>query len=468
MESEYRRDTHHSYLVLYETEETEEESFQTRMFLENAVPGFLACRRYEIDCSGRFFYDISSRQSLVGILETGTADRRCLEVLITSILRALSGLQSFLLDEGGFCLKVEWIYTDPALSEFQFCYFPGGSFSWKEQLRQLAEYLLPRLEHKNRETVQLGYAFYQAVMDDRIASADLEELLLQDKEIQQERELKNTPSEAATMTAASGSSLSGRELPGSVPTSREDLLSAFFEEEDQDEEKRGKKIKLPERLKPAAAGRLSPIFLWAVPLGIGGIGTFLLWYLAYDLAAIGCVLAAIAVIAVLQLRSINEKKVQERDAAMEQYAMVQDWMEEEKEEERLLQQKEKEEHPTETSTYDEDATCLLTSESAYSRLAKGYLIPDSSDGGTAIAIDQEVTMIGKSSQMDVVLKGLGISRIHARILCRGDDCFLSDRNSRNGTKLNGILLKPEEEQPLSDGDRITFANTGFEWKCYRL
>lgn len=41
MQAEYRRDTHHSYLVLYDEDGKSRESFQTRMFLENTIPGFL-------------------------------------------------------------------------------------------------------------------------------------------------------------------------------------------------------------------------------------------------------------------------------------------------------------------------------------------------------------------------------------------------------------------------------------------
>ncbi len=463
MEAEYRRDTHHSYLVLYETEEKQEESFQTRMFLENTVPGFLSCRRYDIDCREKYFYDISSRQSLAGMLENRFLGRRDLEALLTSLVRALNGLQSYLLDTEGFCLAPEWIFGSPSGSEFLFCYFPGGGFSWKDQLKQLAEYLLPKLEHKSREAVELGYSFYQQVMEDQITALELEQLLAASYGEEEQKEA----GEGLLFSPFPDEEKSSRKekQEKKLPESREALLSAFFEEEEESgEKKQGRtEIQKEKRLSLSVPPALQPL----LPLAGGGIGAVLLWYFGYDLPAGILAAAAAAAVLLMKFRRWKKEKEEERDSTMEQYVQVQDWLEEEKEEERL-QQKEAEEAGAVREETDENATCLLTSEAVYSRLAKGYLVPESDREGSAVPVNQPVTMIGKNSQMDVVLKGIGVSRIHARILCRGEDCFLTDLNSRNGTRVNGVLLKPEEEKLLSDGDRICFADAEYEWRCYRL
>lgn len=474
MQAEYRRDTHHSYLVLYDEDGKSRESFQTRMFLENTIPGFLPCRVYDIDCSGRFFYDISSRQSLANILEIHALDQKMLEALLASLLRGLNGLQNYLLDTSGFCLKPEWIYRRPSGDSFEFCYFPEGELPWKDELKKLAEYLLPRLDHKNREAVRLGYRFYQNVMEDKITAAELEILLREeavdgeDAENGKERQMgepsllpegKHHPEEGAAAI---------------IPASRDELLQAFFDPEDEKEQsdplkkKQGKKKGLSE--KGNFPAEIRPWIELLLPLLAGGVASFLFWYFRFDLAALVCGIATVGALAYILIRRWRRGKEQERDELMEQYVQVQDWLEEEKKEENYLQEKENltEQKGKRFMAEEEDATCLLTSEEAYSRLAKGYLVPDASLGGPTIAINDALTMIGKSRQMDVVLEHMGISRTHAKIICRGDTCYLSDLNSRNGTRLNGILLKPEEEQVLSDGDRISFANAGYEWHCYRL
>ncbi len=462
MEAEYRRDAHHSYLVLSDTEQ-QKDSFQVRMFLENSIPGFLPCRMYDIDCSGRFFYDISSRQSLVSILETKPLDHRSLEALIEALLRALGELQRYLLDADGFCLRPEWVFCRPDSTDFEFCYFPGG-FQWKEQLKLLAEFILPRLEHKNKEAVQLGYDFYQQVMEEKIAASELEQLLQNNRRETESRGKAEMQEESLFPVSRNRKGGEDRE---EVPVSRDDLLSSFFEEEKPAEKERRKRHLLPLSLE--ISGEMQTLLEWILPLAAGSAGTFLFWYLGYDAAACMLAFLTVAAIAAVRLRRWKREKDQEREQTMEQYVQIQDWLEEEKEEERFLQEKESGKEGTAfAEEEDENATCLLASEEVYSRLAKGYLIPEAGRDGVPVAVDQELTMIGKSSQMDVILKEIGISRIHARIVCKGEDCFLSDLNSRNGTRVNGELLKPEEERILTDGDKISFANLQFEWRCYRL
>ena len=49
------------------------------------------------------------------------------------------------------------------------------------------------------------------------------------------------------------------------------------------------------------------------------------------------------------------------------------------------------------------------------------------------------------------------SRIHAKIICRNNQTFLIDLNSRNGTELDGEILQPETEYLLKEENIIDFA-----------
>lgn len=46
----------------------------------------------------------------------------------------------------------------------------------------------------------------------------------------------------------------------------------------------------------------------------------------------------------------------------------------------------------------------------------------------------------------------GVSRKHCRIIKQGDQFFVEDLQSTNGTKLNGRFIPPNQPQPLKDGD----------------
>jgi pSer/pThr/pTyr-binding forkhead associated (FHA) protein len=64
---------------------------------------------------------------------------------------------------------------------------------------------------------------------------------------------------------------------------------------------------------------------------------------------------------------------------------------------------------------------------------------------------QDVLVIGRGSTDDVVLASPDVSRAHARVERRGDEFWLRDLASRNGTFVGSFRV---EEQKLEDGDTI--------------
>lgn len=70
-----------------------------------------------------------------------------------------------------------------------------------------------------------------------------------------------------------------------------------------------------------------------------------------------------------------------------------------------------------------------------------------------LPIDGERLTVGRSRESDVFLPDQWLSRHHAEIRRRGDECFVADLGSKNGTLLNGERL--EGERRLRPGDTIT-------------
>jgi len=48
----------------------------------------------------------------------------------------------------------------------------------------------------------------------------------------------------------------------------------------------------------------------------------------------------------------------------------------------------------------------------------------------------------------------GVSRLHAKIICEGNEYFILDLNSTNSTYLNKRKLVPQAHSKLADGDEI--------------
>lgn len=77
---------------------------------------------------------------------------------------------------------------------------------------------------------------------------------------------------------------------------------------------------------------------------------------------------------------------------------------------------------------------------------------------------QRQTILGRSTpdgtSPDVDLTeynalSMGVSRHHARVFFEGNQCFVEDLGSSNGTRVNGEPLEPHKPHPIRDGDQIT-------------
>ena len=62
---------------------------------------------------------------------------------------------------------------------------------------------------------------------------------------------------------------------------------------------------------------------------------------------------------------------------------------------------------------------------------------------------------------DAVIDLPTVSRVHAKIRKRDEEYYLTDLNSRNGTSVNGRMLKCDEEYCLQDQDEVDFAQARY-------
>ena len=86
------------------------------------------------------------------------------------------------------------------------------------------------------------------------------------------------------------------------------------------------------------------------------------------------------------------------------------------------------------------------------RLSPGrYLAIEDGADVVLLALDRDLTHIGRSPSSDVVLDDASVSRRHALITRRGERTVILDDRSRNGVHVNGVRVS---EADLHDGDLI--------------
>lgn len=76
------------------------------------------------------------------------------------------------------------------------------------------------------------------------------------------------------------------------------------------------------------------------------------------------------------------------------------------------------------------------------------------------ALNQERMSIGRKQNNDIIIDNLAVSGVHAYIVTIGEDSFLEDANSTNGSFVN---LKPVRKHVLNDGDVIEIGRHQFKY-----
>lgn len=84
------------------------------------------------------------------------------------------------------------------------------------------------------------------------------------------------------------------------------------------------------------------------------------------------------------------------------------------------------------------------------------------DNGDVIILLPGENTVGRANGNKVQIVSEKISRFHARVDVDGDAITVTDLGSTNGTFVNSVQLKLEEEQSLRSGDQIRFGNRKFK------
>ena len=121
--------------------------------------------------------------------------------LFEQLLDLLEELGQYLLAPDGLVLQPELVFADANLENFSFCYLPGkqghtGCF--QKQIRELMEYLLPKLDHQEQDAVVLGYGLYREISAEIFSVEMIQALLYQtgkEKKETTEQEGKERPRE---------------------------------------------------------------------------------------------------------------------------------------------------------------------------------------------------------------------------------------------------------------------------------
>ncbi len=166
MNISYKRDMTHNYMVPEIAEGICEDDYRVHMLMENHIRGLLPCSLKHVNCQSRFFYDITSRQSMEHIYGGRRMGVEDIVLLLRGLHRTLKEVKKYLLDEDQIVLEPEMIYMDIETREPLFCYLPGYRKDIVQSFRELSAYLLEHLDRSDSRAVLLGYEVYQKAREE--------------------------------------------------------------------------------------------------------------------------------------------------------------------------------------------------------------------------------------------------------------------------------------------------------------
>lgn len=413
MEVTYRKNLSRSYMCVEEHEQPLE-MYELQMLENRSIPGLLQLQTVISEGKRRYMYDISGKQQIGDYFAGKKIGYETLQQFLFSVHKVCAGLSEYLLREEGLCLELEFIYVNLEDGSLQFTYLPFYDKNLQEAFERCLEQLLRKLDHQDKEAVELGYQVYQLCTRGNVNIGKLLETALGAKLLPiKEEALAETGNGKWEGTAESDENRgAGDDILGKQADNMENLHTVAWQE----------------KLGSCMAQSKLPI------------GKYLSgFYRAY-----ACIAEKI---------DKNRHKIGQKKTA------VSNKVKKRRDKEEMSAAITKSGKEVGMKPVDEPDMPPHPTEILGVRLKEplGKLVYKGVHSCEDIQIEGEEFLVGKNSeQVSGVVLAEGISRLHARITHQGDKYFIEDLNSTNGTYVNDIALEYHQPHELNLEDRIRF------------
>ena len=423
-----------NYMVIH-PELGHRDKYTIRMLSGNQGPGLLAFQEKWINGDSRYYYDITSKQPLERILDYRNLKGEELKTFLSSLLVALREIERFLLDESQICLEPEFIYTEPETFRCSLALVPGQYQDFAGGMQKLSQYLLDHVNQKDGDAVVLAFSVFKECQKENFGIEDIEKCL---GNISKNEEKTETTEERVEERS--------REVV--KPVVCEVMNQEPEETQEEDMSENADVVKTIPLLPIIGIG----VVMLAIPLGVflmfglNGIYRWK-WYL------VGAELLLIGILVASYYFTNRPEAYREEEELPEKQESWEDYLrdgENFKFEERYIGE-----------TYEpeeEMQTILLTAPPGSQNCRRLVSVNDNLE----VPIPYFPFLIGKNESLaDFCLNEPGVSRLHMNIEQKGENYFITDLNSTNGTKVDGRLLNANETCELLPGSEVSIASARF-------
>ena len=392
----YERDVHRSYMKIPASREA---SFDEKLIFQKTYVGCIPVEKCYVNGNGQYWYNITGKQALDTYCRVNNIGQSFFETLILRICSQLEQLEWNLIESSCLVMDPELIFVNSRGEDVTFTLYPSNSGNFFEELQQLMEYLLTKLNHEEPEAVQAAYRIYEITLTEGYSMADLKDAVLRGRAKLDVDKSKTIPVSIEMESERKAQiSLSHTEWKENVGTGEETLFSRIEE--------------------------LSGVWQKQIQDKISDL----------------CEKAKVILSWKPEEFIANYKgEVQKK----EEIPIVVYPGE-------SLPETSLEIHPT---------VCLTSAMGQ----PKGVLVYEGFEGYEDFPLEEMVCLIGKNPRARMHIEKDTISQFHAKIDYIEDSYYIEDLNSTNGTFVNDEILNYKERKKLFGGEILRFADVKYRF-----
>ena len=158
------------------------ESLDEKLMLHKEYRGILSAEKCYVNGEAEYWYNITGKQALDNYCKMNTIGQEFFEMLILRICSQLEILDWNLIDTRCLVLNPEQIFLDHDAAEISFVLYPDSCVDLFEELQNLLEFLLTKINHEDREGVKGIYRIYELILSKAFCLSDLKQTILRKEE----------------------------------------------------------------------------------------------------------------------------------------------------------------------------------------------------------------------------------------------------------------------------------------------
>ncbi len=496
----YENDSTSNYLVLRTGIDKSIINYQVQMLLNNKPGGLL---EFNINYTGEkinCFYNVTSKCTLASFMFRKRFTRDEFLITILNIINNIYQLKNYLLYDNNILLDENFIYIEPESIEVYFVYLPF--IDCKNDIKDFFirlifklvkfhdeysdNYIQRILEVIKNDNFNLSNlkSLIENLLGEEIKKQPQKSLIIEDRKIEDSETIKNGLFKAnkaqkerekvkpennkidifnADKTKKNKSVITrgNVRIPNSLNIKKQEPQNIVkkskhtMSEQDNEKDNQGKKMDIH----MIAMILLQPFLLFTAILTLNSSFVKMSDNPANTVIILILIFLAVDV---LVLRIINEKrkKTDETGSCMPLQFITDKMKCKTKQKVKKL--------PPITNDKQENQLPVLNEnyngETVIIRRSKLTEIPylKEKDGEGVVEINKKSILIGRlESFVDYVINNSAIGKIHAEIIQEGEEFYIMDCNSRNGTFLNDNRILPNTKNRVSSNDLLRFANKEF-------